>query len=80
MTTINDILLLEILSEVFHHVTTRQSALALRGVSLICRLWFNVALKDPRLWIMISFGKMLLSRLFPLPFRGARRFARPCVD
>ena len=80
MTTINDILPFEILSEVFYHLTANHGALALHGVLLVCRLWYNVALKEPRLWVMISIDKIFLSRLFPMPSRAARRFAQQCVD
>lgn len=80
MATINYILPPEILSEVFYHLTANHGALALHGVLLVCRLWYNVALKEPRLWVMISIDKIFLSRLFPMPSRAARRFAQQCVD
>ncbi len=80
MTTINDILPLEILSEVFYHLTANHGALALHGVLLACRLWYNVALKEPRLWMMISIDNIFLSRLFPMSSRAARRFAQQCVN
>src|SRR5258706_10439945 len=80
MTTINDILPLEILSEVFYHLTANHGALALHVVLLACRLWYNVALKEHRLWMMISIDNIFLSRLFPMSSRAARRFAQQCVN
>jgi len=80
MTSINDILPPEILFEVFYHTTARQGALELHGALLACRLWHDVALKEPRLWTVISVDKIFLSRLLPMPFEAARRFAQQCVD
>jgi len=80
MTSINDILPPEVLSEVFYHATAKHGALELHSVLLVCRLWYNITLKEPRLWTMISVDDVLLSRLFPMPFEAARRFVRQCVD
>ena len=80
MATINDILPPEVLSEVFYHLTARQGALELPGVLLVCCLWYNIALREPRLWIMISIDKIFYSRLSLMPPSATRRFAQMCVD
>lgn len=80
MTSINHILPPEILSEVFYHSTTIHGALGLQGALLACRLWYNLALNEPRLWTYISLDTIFASRLQRLPSKAAKRFAQQCVN
>jgi hypothetical protein len=80
MTSINYVLPPELLAEVLYDVTATHGAIALPGVLLTCRLWYNLAIREPRLWTHISLDTILASRLHLLPPEAAKRFAQLCVE
>jgi len=80
MTSINHVLPPEILSEVFYHSTVTHGPLGLHGALLACRLWYNLATNEPRLWTRISMDTIFASRLHPLSPKAAESFALQCVN
>lgn len=80
MTSINDIFPPEILLEVFYHATAIHGALGLHGVLLACRLWYILALNEPRLWTCISFDTTFTSRFRLLSSAAPKQFAWQCVN
>ena len=69
MRTINDILPVELFSQIFHHLDVVDGPLGLGGALFVCRLWNTIILNDSHLWTNLVFNRIFIEKLVPSPTR-----------